>query len=247
MSMTMDTISNGARFVYGGIHSLYEQHSRRDEFRRLQADTTVASSIAELRSVKAFVSARLIELRAETVSHAGSATICYDQGNHDDALAHYRLKLLYDAQITHTQRTAAAIEAHIISLEAQAIHRKVLRALKCGVDAHSLDDLDCAEDDAEIAVDTLSESHATSLRIMEVLSSAPALDTGATNTAMVEWMGRAMPGGAPHTEIPADHFGAPPDAFPRPKLCFSPDAATGASSFPSVASLPAQKKLVAAS
>jgi hypothetical protein len=193
LNSTLTTMCYGANCLYGGVQSLYDQHTRRDEFRRLQADNSVAASIAELRSVKSFVSARIIELRAEAALHETSVLQHSKNGSEEDAIAHFRLKLLYDGQITHTLQTAAAIEAHIISLEAQAIQRKVLRALKVGANAHSPLDMDEEESVAEAVSDTLSESRSTSMRIMEILSCSPDQpgddNTNKTVEAMRQWIG----------------------------------------------------------
>ena len=172
--------------AWDGICKAYDNHSRRDEYRQMQADNDIAASVADLRGVKALVHSRLIELRAESDTHA-SKVLAYAQArNQPDARVHFRLKMLYDAQYKHTQSTMSAIEAHIVALEATAVNRRVVRALRRGSAACDEDDEQTAED----AIDDLAEQQSTTTRIIELLSAAPnlAVDDGEVDEELSQWL-----------------------------------------------------------
>ena len=202
----METITEWVAHVVGvcsdawdGVRQAYDQHTRRDEYRQMQADNDIAASVADLRGVKAMVHARLIELRAESDTHASKVLAHAQRRNTDDALVHFRLKMLYDAQYKHTQSTMSAIEAHIVALEATGMNRRVVRALRRGSAACDEDDEQAAED----AIDDLAEQHSTTSRIIQLLSEAPnlALDDGAVDQEeeLQRWL-RQQPPPAPAVE-----------------------------------------------
>lgn len=145
---------------------------RKLEYRQIQADNDIAESVAELRSVKASVNARLIELRAECDSNESKVlTLAASPKTRPDACVHFRLKTLYEAQYKHTQLTLSAIEAHIVALEATAVNRRVVRALRKGASCATPQD----EDDAADTIDDLADQYSTTTRIMQILSAPPNL------------------------------------------------------------------------
>lgn len=199
--------------AWDGMCKAYDNHVRRDEYRQMQADNDIAASVADLRGVKALVHSRLIELRAESDTHA-SKVLAYAQArNQPDARVHFRLKMLYDAQYKHTQSTMSAIEAHIVALEATAVNRRVVRALRRGSAVCDEDDEQTAED----VIDDLAEQQSTTTRIIELLSAAPnlAVDDGEVDEELSQWLKQSQsdqqpqerqhkgPPGYHHSQLPA--------------------------------------------
>jgi hypothetical protein len=102
---------------------------------------------------------------------------------------------MYEAQVTHTQNTMTAIETHVICLEATAINRRVIRALRAGAKAGGGEEgwVTATSD----AADEMHEYHDTTARVMQVLAEAPPLAGAADESELDEemrlWMMEAPP------------------------------------------------------
>jgi hypothetical protein len=160
----------GASFskLYASVSSFYEQRSRANDYRRMQADNSMAACIAELRSVKAAAQERITAMRVETAVHARALGSELQDNDTEAAKVSTTLMLMYRTQCIHAMDTLVAIEAHILLLETHAVNRRVVRALKS---AGPTDD--CEETDAEDALDLATERHDTSQRIMQIMREVP--------------------------------------------------------------------------
>lgn len=165
----LNSMADACASAWASVWETYDFHTRREEYRQIQSENDIAASVAELRDVKAFVHSRLIELRAEAESHAKKVLKSMHDSCLRDARVHFGLKLLYDRQYLHTQETMSAIEAHIVSLEAMAVNRRVVRALRKGA-AAATGGGDESELHADQAIDELAEQHETTQRIIDLLA-----------------------------------------------------------------------------
>lgn len=164
VSSMMTTVSDVVSDAYSAVVSAIEQHQRADEFRQLQADNDIADSLAELRTVKAAAGARVLELKAERTTHRRDACAA---DSTDDARISVKLLLMYTKQYKHASETLLAIEAHIMSLETYAVHRRVIRALRT---AGTQDDFD---DEADVVSEHAAERFGSSQRVLEMLRDVP--------------------------------------------------------------------------
>lgn len=164
VSSVLSSVSDAVSDAYNAMTDAIEQHQRADEFRRLQADNDIAASLAELRAVKAAAMARVLELKNERSNHRRAACAA---DTTDDARISVKLLLMYTNQCKHASETLLAIEAHIMSLETYAVHRRVMRALRT---AGSHDDID---EEADAACDHAAERFGSSQRVLEMLRDVP--------------------------------------------------------------------------
>lgn len=168
---------------------LYEQHVRRNEYRAMTLDNDIMQCVAELRSVKAVVQQRIDDLREQSQDRGAAALRCVSAASMTDARDHFRLKMLYDAQYDKAQRTLMAIEAHIVSMEASLVNRRVMRALRTAASssrAHGGDD----DEEFEDAMDDLAEQNRTSQLVRESVEGAAELlaDNTEVEEHMQQWL-----------------------------------------------------------
>lgn len=199
-----DLGSEGYRLIESGITALwdgvqwayeqqllplYEQHIRRNEYRAMTLDNGIMQCVAELRSVKAVVQQRIDDLREQSQDRGAAALRCVSAASMTDARDHFRLKMLYDAQYDKAQRTLMAIEAHIVSMEASLVNRRVMRALRTAASssrAHGGDD----EEEFDEAMDDLAEQNRTSQLVRESVEGAAELlsDNTEVEEHMQQWL-----------------------------------------------------------
>jgi hypothetical protein len=181
MESAWDSVCAQMDALSGYCADMYAAHTRAEEYRQIKSDNDIASSIAELRDVRAQVAHRLQELREEESAHHASVLLELGAGREDEARASLRLRMMYRAQVMHTTQTATAIEAHMIALEGHLINVRVVRALK-GAGRSDSD----AEEAAEDVSDHAAERCETTTRIMMLLRDVPSVTVSeeAVDTAL---------------------------------------------------------------
>lgn len=206
----------GVQFVYEKqLLPLYDQHMRRNEFRAITLDNDIMACVAELRSVKAVVQQRIDDLREQSQERGAAALACVSAAAMSDARDHFRLKMLYDAQYEKAQRTLMAIEAHVVSMEASLVNRRVMRALRTAATSSSINNYD--EDDNFVdTMDELAEQNRTSQLVRESVEGAPDLvsDNDEVEELMQQWLERQTCGAALQTNPPPPKMPPPPVELP---------------------------------
>lgn len=215
----LESLESGVCALFSGVKwayeeqllPLYEQHVRRSEYRAMTLDNDIMQCVAELRSVKVLVQQRILELREQSTERGAQALRCVTETGFSDARDQFRLKMLYDAQYEKAQRTLMAIEAHVVSMEASLVNRRVMRALRSAAISTNTNTEKEEQDEFDDALDDLAEHNRTSQLVRESIEGAPDMLTN--DSEVDEHMRRWL---AVHQTCAAAVAAAPPTSGPPP-------------------------------
>lgn len=132
---------------------------------------TIEDTVQNLETIKGLVSSRENELRSKTQEHLSNAEIYAKDGKMHDARVQIRLKMLYENQLRHTQRTLTAISSHLVSLQSAELNRSVYLALNDS--SRALGYRGHTEDSVDQVLERLDDAHAQTEEIMQLITTSP--------------------------------------------------------------------------